>query len=187
MYKRVVITLIAILLAACACFIGIHEYLRRTEIEQKEKLMHIALAQKQAELMLQEEARKKQEEDERRKREAVAKEEADKKAAYEAQEAAKLAEQQAKTLQVIEKIEKSVRKSFLKNFVLQLNNPSPVAAEFDLKCSHLDGGHKTLHIVIDPYQSKEISFQEGWTDNFVPGEKVEALVNGKVVWTYVIP
>ena len=55
MYKRVVITLIAILLAACACFIGIHEYLRRTEIEQKEKLMHIALAQKQAELMLQEE------------------------------------------------------------------------------------------------------------------------------------
>ena len=198
MHKRIVITVVAIALVISACFVGIHEYLRRSEIQQKEELMRIELAQKQAEIMIQEGARLKLEEETKikreaaakeaeAKREAAAKEEEDRKAAEKAIRDAAIAAEQAKTARLIGDIEKSVRKSYLKNYVLQLNNPSPVAAVFDLKCYHLDGNHKTLHISIDPYQSKEIGFQEGWTDNFLPGEKVEALAGGTVIWTFIIP
>jgi len=198
MHKRIVITVVTIALVISACFVGLHEYLRRTEIQQKEELMRIELATKQAEIMLQEEARLKLEEAEKSKREAAAKEaeakreaaareEEERKAAEKAANDAAIAAGQAKTAKLIGNIEKSVRKSYLKNYVLQLNNPSPVAAVFDLKCYHLDGNHKTLHISIDAYQSKEIGFQEGWTDNFLPGEKVEALADGNVIWAYTIP
>ena len=198
MYKRIVITVVTIIFVASACFVGIHEYLRRTEIQQKEELMRIELAKQQAEIQIQEAARKKIEDEERIKqevaakeaearREAAAKEEENKKAAQQAEIAAKLAAQHEKAAKLIGSVERSVRKSYLKNFVLQLNNPAPTTVAFDLKCYHLDGTPKTLRVSIDAYQTKEISFQEGWTDNFLPGEQVEALLDGNVIWAYTIP
>ena len=54
----------------------------------------------------------------------------DKKAAHEAQAAAQIAAQQEKTLQLIGKIEKSVRKSFLKNFKLRSQTNSKLLVSF---------------------------------------------------------
>ncbi|MYL81781.1 hypothetical protein GTA51_01330 [Desulfovibrio aerotolerans] len=187
MYKRIVVTVVTLILVASACFVGIHEYLRRTEIQQKEELMRIELAKQQAEIQIQEAARKKIEEEERVKQEAAAKEEEARKAAQQAEIAAKIAGEYEKSAKLVGGIERSVRKSYLKNFVLQLNNPSSATVSFDLKCYHLDGTPKTLRVSIDAYQTKEISFQEGWTDNFLPGEKVEALLDGNVIWAYTIP
>jgi hypothetical protein len=64
--------------------------------------------------------------------------------------------------------------------VLQLRNPNPQVVEFDLRCIARHGASKTLRVSVPAGGLQEVGFLEGWA--FEHGERIEAMLDGEVVW-----
>jgi len=70
--------------------------------------------------------------------------------------------------------------------VLTLRNVKSYAVSFDLRCYKRNGFSKTLRVNVPAWGRAEVGFVQGWSGNFVSGERCEAHHDGDVVWTYTI-
>lgn len=72
--------------------------------------------------------------------------------------------------------------------VLVLTNRAAEAVSFELKCFTADGsGSKTFFVNIAARGSYSLGFLEGWSGNFVTGERCEAFLGEDRLWVKSIP
>jgi len=90
------------------------------------------------------------------------------------------------TREAIKSVRVRMRHSFLDRStqVVMLQNISPHYIEFDLRCYKRSGQSKLLPIVIEGGKTAEVGFVQGWSGNFVSGERCEAYFDGEKLWSY---
>lgn len=158
------------------------ERLAQIEIEQKRREMELELEQKKKERALQEAYERKQAEAEAARRRAAAR------AASEAA-AARAARQNDRIRQGIKALKVGWRRSLMdeNTLVLRLTNTKPYSVDLDLKCYTRSNSSKMLFVSVPARGTKEIGFLEGWTGNFVTGERCEAYYDDEKLGTIEVP
>ncbi len=81
----------------------------------------------------------------------------------------------------------SMRRSMMRNFVMQLRNVRPYHIAFDLRCYTRSGSNKLIPVEVEGGSTAEVGFVQGWENNFVSGERCEAFFEGERLWDYTIP
>jgi hypothetical protein len=92
--------------------------------------------------------------------------------------------------QAVLNLETGMRASMLDDGtqVLVLNNNQYFPVDFDLRCyTKNDSTYKTMFVSVPARGAKEIGFLEGWSGNFVEGERCEAYFDGELLWNRKIP
>ena len=148
------------------------------EIEKKRREMELELEQKVRE--------RKQAEDKERRQKEEAEAQERKIRTKAAAETARLSNQQR---QGVEAIEVGFRRSIAdeSTMVLVLKNLKTYSLDFDLKCYTTNGRSKTIFVSIPAREATEIGFLEGWSGNWVTGERCEAYLDGKRLWSVTAP
>jgi len=70
--------------------------------------------------------------------------------------------------------------------VMTLHNVHPYYISFDLRCFKRSGESKLLPVAIEASKTTEVGFVQGWTGNFVSGERCEAYFDGEQLWSYTV-
>ncbi len=72
--------------------------------------------------------------------------------------------------------------------VLVLSNSQPFRVDFDLRCyTRNDSTNKAMFVSVPARGEMEIGFLEGWSGNFVEGERCEAYFDGELLWNRSVP
>lgn len=90
--------------------------------------------------------------------------------------------------QLVSELQISFRPSLLNEStrVLKIYNPNAESVDFSLRCYDRDGDNKTFFVSAPALGTREIGILEtGWV--FVPGEKVEAISEGDIIWRNSVP
>jgi uncharacterized membrane protein len=88
----------------------------------------------------------------------------------------------------VEAVRVRMRRSLLdqNTQVMTLRNVHPYYISFDLRCYKRSGQSTLLPISIEGSKTTEVGFVQGWTGNFVSGERCEAYYDGEQLWSYTV-
>ena len=70
--------------------------------------------------------------------------------------------------------------------VMMLRNVHPHYISFNLRYYKRSGQSSLLPISIEGSKTTEVGFVQGWTGNFVSGERCEAYFYGEQLWSYTV-
>jgi TPR repeat protein len=100
---------------------------------------------------------------------------------------ARILEQQRPAWEAIRELELETRPSLLDDGsqVLRLRNVRPVRLAFDLTC-YRGSFSKTLSVDVAPLGFEEVGFLEGWTGNFLTGDRCEIYFAGALLQSFSI-